>query len=360
MFPLISEIVYSEGQLQKEVIETLSNPHLFEEEELPIIKCLNYYFPEFKFAGRTKEILFNIYSLYEIVSFNKSKYNKEIAKLLQSNIEEFDLAEFDTLSEWAYGPWFKEVNYNSDTATKVNYAVAAAIRTELDVFISTDRINAALELKLRSDFVDKFLIYQPWRQLFQLYLLNLLYGREDEQCFLYLVTMKDDKQILERVIDRYPEYISHYIKKENIKVLSWNMILNWIDKEGSKKYKSLIAVCSRLEKYYIKHYKKEQDEYLAEVSLPAIIKSLNIVERKTTAGHVIEYKGEGLIWLYPEEIDISFPVLDNYFKTKWIPEFEKLDFTSTAKKTYWKYSYKGSIPSEVERKLIKFIKDLYD
>ena len=37
----ISEVVYREDQIQKEIIETLSNPYLFKNEDLPIIKCLN-------------------------------------------------------------------------------------------------------------------------------------------------------------------------------------------------------------------------------------------------------------------------------------------------------------------------------
>ena len=117
-----------------------------------MFKCLNYYFPEFKFAGSTSEVIFNIFPLYELDKYNKYENDKKIVEILKSRIEKFDIGCYKSLEKFAYADWIKEVDINSDNATLINYSIAIALKTEFDVYISTERLSCALELKLRSDF----------------------------------------------------------------------------------------------------------------------------------------------------------------------------------------------------------------
>ncbi len=354
----ISEVVRREDQLQKEIIETLSNPHLFKSEEIPIVKCLRHYFPECKLGGSLAEVVFNVYPMYEMDKYNKYEFDKDIMEVLKKRIPCLDIGNFKSLDSFAYAPWVKDVTLGSDRNTLINYSVAAAIRTEFDVYIAFEDISCALELKLNSDFVNKILVYQPWRQLFQLSLLNLIYGRDEKQSYVYLVTMKDDEATLKRVNEKFPEYLSDYIKRDNLKILSWKMIKKWLNDEAAHD-KELRSIHSRLDKYYMESYKASKIEEPKDNTLLSMVRHLNLKERMTSSGYVIEHNGEGFIWYYKHEIEVTLPVLDNYMKLKWVSILESAGFIATPKRTYWKFKHSGAVPSEIEKILIEMLKELY-
>ncbi|MFA6293782.1 MAG: hypothetical protein WC637_18485 [Victivallales bacterium] len=354
----VTEVVYREDQLQKEIIETLSNPYLFKSEEIPIVKCLRHYFPECKIGGALSEVAFNVFPLYELDKYNKYEFDKRIMKVLKERIPCLDIGESKSLDSFCYAPWVKDVTSDSDRLALVNYSLAMSLRTEFDVYASFKDISCALELKLNSDFVDKSLIYQPWRQLFQLFLLNLIYGKDEKRAYVYLVTMEDDERLLRRVNENYPGHLDEYIQKDNMKILSWKMIKKWLDDESGHN-KELLAIRSRLDKYYMENYKATKTENPKDGTLLSMVRHLNLKERMTSAGYVIEHDGEGFIWYYKHEIDVSLPVLDNYMMQKWVSMLESAGFKATPKRIYWKYKYSGVVPIEIEKLLIEMLKELY-
>lgn len=354
----ITEVVYREDQLQKEIIETISNPYLFKSEEIPIVKCLKHYFPECRLGGSLTEVAFNVFPMYELDKYNKYEFDKIIVEILKKKIPCFDIGNSKSLDSFCYAPWVKDVSLDGDRDALINYSVAMTLRTEFDVYIAFKDISCALELKLNSDFVDKNLIYQPWRQLFQLSLLNLIYGKDEKQSYVYLVTMEDDEALLKRVNVKFPEHLGEYIRKENMKVLSWKMIKKWLDNETAQN-KELLAIQSRLDKYYMKNHKTSKSESPCENTLLSMVRQLNLKERRTSAGYVVEHDGDGFIWYYKSEIDVSLPLLDNYLKQKWTHKLESAGFKATPKSTYWKFNYSGALPSDIEKLLIELLKELY-
>lgn len=357
--PRITEVVHREGHLQKEIIETLSNPYLFKFEELPIVKCLKSCRPECNSGGRHEDVAFNIYPLYELEKYKKYKFQELIMEKLKDRIPGLDIGNCKSL--WAYSKTLgKNIKPSeNDKETLLKYSVANAIQTEFDVYIAFKNMSCALELKLNSNFVDKKFIYQPWRQLFQLSLMNLIYGRDVKQCYVYLVTMEDDKIIEKRVNDKFPEHLSDFISMKNMKILSWRMIKEWLAKE-TRQNKNLQGILSRLEKYYIDDNKNTRAESSSDNNLLLTIEKLGLKQRKSSAGNIIEYDGKWFIWYNKNEIDVSLPLLNNYLNPSWAYKLEAAGFKPTPKGAYWKHRYSGSIPSDVEIILIKMLKELPD
>lgn len=350
MYPRIEDLSNRESDIQKEIIETMSNSYYYTK-ETPLQKCLAYYFDEWKEVTHSSAV-FNGYPLYNLLTMKKGKYHASIMDVIRPMFPGLESNDITDLASWSTSSWVKDVNLDNEDPVLRNYALAAAINTEFDVYLSAGNIQGVLELKLKANFGKNYLVYQPFRQLLALNILSRLYG--NKYYSLYLVTMKNEELLVNDLKAHYPQYLDDsLINMDLIKPLSWKMIKEWMDREGTKNFPELIKLNGRLKEYI---ETASDDSESREIQVPQFIsETFNL--RPTGAGRILNINGSEIIGFYAKEVEIYFSEVPSEIRNTWIQRFEDAGFGPTPKKSYWRLKHHADISLKTESLLKEFISD---